>query len=166
MLRTSVEVRFPVHTTLVDMSSLLEALAQASADCLFARATANGCMQGDELRLMTQWEAVHRPTAFAQASQHAASSYTMVFRTSGDTPRDALARILPPELRAAYDVGALTLWYAGLAPTNTFEITLRYGERRDALLRERMERERTELRRQQKADAGAEAVARCIDRII
>ena len=165
-MRAHVEVRIPVHTTRVDMSTLLEALAQASADCLYARATANGCMQGDELRLMTQWEAVHRPTAFAQASQHAASSYTMVFRTSGDTPRDALARILPPELRAAYDVGALTLWYAGLAPTNTFEITLRYGERRDALLRERMERERAELRRRQKADAGAEAAARCIDRII
>ena len=63
-------------------------------------------------------------------------------------------------------MGALTLWYAGLAPTNTFEITLRYGERRDALLRERMERERAELRRRQKADEEAEAAARRIDRII
>ena len=155
-----------MHTTRVDMSSLLEALAQASADCLYARATANGCMQGDELRLMTQWEAVHRPTAFAQASQHAASSYTMVFRTSGDTPRDALARILPPELRAAYDAGELTLWYAGLAPTNTFEITLRFGERRDALLRARMERERAELRRQQDAVEAAARASTELDRII
>jgi hypothetical protein len=139
------------------MSSLLEALAQASADCLYARATANGFLHGDELKLATQWESVHRPAAFAQASQHAASSYTMVFRTSGDTPRDALARMLPPELRAAYDAGALTLWYAGLAPTNTFEITLRYGELRDALLQQRVDRERAALRLQRQQDEAAEA---------
>lgn len=141
------------------MSSLLEALAQASSDCLYARATANGFLHGDELKLATQWESVHRPAAFAQASQHAASSYTMVFRTSGDTPRDALAQILPPELRAAYDAGALTIWYAGLAPTNTFELTLRYGERRDALLQARVDRERAALRlqRQRQRDEATEA---------
>ena len=139
------------------MSSLLEALAQASADCLYARATANGCLHGDELKLATQWESVHRPTAFAQASQNAASAYTMTFRTSGATSRDALAVILPPELREAYDAGVLTLWYAGLAPTNTFEITLRYGERRDALLQQRVNRERAALRLQRQQDEAAEA---------
>lgn len=139
------------------MSALLEALAQASADCLYARATSNGFLHGDELKLATQWESVHRPTAFAQASQHAASSYTMVFRTSHDTPRDALAQILPPELREAYDAGALTIWYSGLAPTNTFEITLRYGERRDALLQARVNREREALRLQRQQDEAEDA---------
>jgi hypothetical protein len=139
------------------MSSLLEALAQASADCLYARARSNGFLYDDELKLATQWESLHRPNAFAQAGQHAASSYTMTFRTSGDTPRDALARILPPELREAYDAGQLVLWYSGLAPKNTFEITLRFGDRRDALLQERVDRERAALRLQRQRDEADEA---------
>lgn len=138
------------------MASLKEQLATVAAKVTIAKMKGNDFYDAVRDELLELWEETEKAKALERA-EAGEGSYEFEYNTDCGATRDEIAELLPPEVKAMRPF----VWHSTSSPRN-YEITLRWKDERDTLIRE-AEAERLKQRKRPRAEANVGQDAKIVD---